>query len=99
MGTGKRCGPGRIHPRTPTLCPRIFRQQSLADDAVLRNLTRSSKTRTAGARFVVDPQPLVMSRSKRDEEREFYLRFCVRERWSKRQLERQLAGNLRGDLT
>jgi hypothetical protein len=42
---------------------------------------------------------LIMSRSKRDEEREFYLRFCVQERLSKRQLERQLAGNLRGDLT
>jgi predicted nuclease of restriction endonuclease-like (RecB) superfamily len=35
-----------------------------------------------------------MSRSKRDEEREFYLRLCVQERWSKRQLERQLAGAL-----
>jgi predicted nuclease of restriction endonuclease-like (RecB) superfamily len=35
-----------------------------------------------------------MSRSKRDEEREFYLRLCVKERWSKRQLERQLAGEL-----
>jgi len=37
---------------------------------------------------------LIMSRSKRDEEREFYLRLCVQERWSKRRLERQLAGAL-----
>jgi predicted nuclease of restriction endonuclease-like (RecB) superfamily len=37
---------------------------------------------------------LIMSRSQRDEEREFYLRLCVQERWSKRQLERQLAGAL-----
>jgi hypothetical protein len=37
---------------------------------------------------------LIMSRSKRDEERELYLRLCVKERWSKRQLERQLAGAL-----
>ncbi len=37
---------------------------------------------------------LIMSRSKRDEEREFYLRTCVREHWSKRELERQLAGAL-----
>ncbi|MFI5379839.1 MAG: PDDEXK nuclease domain-containing protein [Tepidisphaerales bacterium] len=37
---------------------------------------------------------LIMSRSKRDEEREFYLRACLRERWGKRQLERQLAGAL-----
>jgi predicted nuclease of restriction endonuclease-like (RecB) superfamily len=37
---------------------------------------------------------LIMSRSKRDEEREFYLRTCLRERWGKRELERQLAGAL-----
>lgn len=37
---------------------------------------------------------LIMGRGKRDEEREFYLRVCVRERWSKRELERQLAGAL-----
>jgi predicted nuclease of restriction endonuclease-like (RecB) superfamily len=37
---------------------------------------------------------LIMSRSKRDEEREFYLRVCLREKWSKRELERQLAGAL-----
>jgi predicted nuclease of restriction endonuclease-like (RecB) superfamily len=36
----------------------------------------------------------IMSRSKRDEEREFYLRFAHRERWSFRQLQRQLAGAL-----
>jgi len=33
---------------------------------------------------------LILSRSKREEEREFYLRVCVRERWSKRELQRQL---------
>ena len=37
---------------------------------------------------------LIMGRSKRDEEREFYLRICVQERWSKRQLLRQLGGAL-----
>lgn len=37
---------------------------------------------------------LIMSRCKRDEEREFYLRLCLRERWGKRELERQLAGAL-----
>ncbi len=37
---------------------------------------------------------LIMSRSKRDEEREFYLRLCHREKWGKRELERQLAGAL-----
>jgi predicted nuclease of restriction endonuclease-like (RecB) superfamily len=37
---------------------------------------------------------LIMSRSKRDEEREFYLRVCIRERWGKRELQRQLDGAL-----
>ena len=37
---------------------------------------------------------LILSRSKRPEEREFYLRLCLRERWGKRELERQLAGAL-----
>ena len=33
---------------------------------------------------------LILSRSKRPEEREFYLRMALRERWCKRELERQL---------
>jgi predicted nuclease of restriction endonuclease-like (RecB) superfamily len=37
---------------------------------------------------------LIMSRCKRDEEREFYLRLCHREKWGKRELERQLSGAL-----
>jgi len=37
---------------------------------------------------------LILSASKREEEREFYLRICAQERWSKRQLERQLSGAL-----
>ena len=37
---------------------------------------------------------LIMSRCKRDEEREFYLRLCHRERWGKRELQRQLSGAL-----
>jgi len=36
----------------------------------------------------------IMSRSKRDEEREFYLRIASRERWSFRDLQRQLNGAL-----
>ncbi len=36
----------------------------------------------------------IMSRCKRDEEREFYLRLATRERWSFRELERQLPGAL-----
>jgi predicted nuclease of restriction endonuclease-like (RecB) superfamily len=37
---------------------------------------------------------LIMSRCKRSEEREFYLRLCIRERWGKRELQRELAGPL-----
>ncbi len=36
----------------------------------------------------------IMARAKRDEEREFYLKMAVQERWSFRQLERQLSGAL-----
>lgn len=36
----------------------------------------------------------IMSRCKRDEEREFYLRLAARERWSFRELQRQLNGAL-----
>jgi predicted nuclease of restriction endonuclease-like (RecB) superfamily len=37
---------------------------------------------------------LILGRCKRPEEREFYLRMALRERWSKRELERQLNGSL-----
>jgi predicted nuclease of restriction endonuclease-like (RecB) superfamily len=37
---------------------------------------------------------LILGKCKRDEEREFYLRLCLRERWGKRELDRQIAGAL-----
>jgi predicted nuclease of restriction endonuclease-like (RecB) superfamily len=37
---------------------------------------------------------LIMSRCKCDDEREFYLRIAIREKWGRRDLERQLAGAL-----
>jgi predicted nuclease of restriction endonuclease-like (RecB) superfamily len=37
---------------------------------------------------------MILSRSKMDEEREFYLRVCLREKWGKRELQRQLNGAL-----
>ena len=37
---------------------------------------------------------LILSRCKRSEEREFYLRTALRENWGKRELERQLNGSL-----
>jgi predicted nuclease of restriction endonuclease-like (RecB) superfamily len=37
---------------------------------------------------------LILSRCKRPEEREFYLRTCQREKWGKRELQRQLSGGL-----
>jgi predicted nuclease of restriction endonuclease-like (RecB) superfamily len=36
----------------------------------------------------------ILARTKRDDEREFYLKMAVQERWSFRQLERQLSGAL-----
>ncbi len=36
----------------------------------------------------------IMGGAKHDEQREFYLRICAQERWSFRQLERQLSGAL-----
>lgn len=32
---------------------------------------------------------IILNQSKRPEEREFYLRLAIREKWSKRELERQ----------
>ncbi len=37
---------------------------------------------------------IILSRSKRAEEREFYLRMAIRERWGKRELERQFKASL-----
>lgn len=37
---------------------------------------------------------IILGRCNYSEEREFYLRLCVREKWSKRELERQLKGAL-----
>ena len=37
---------------------------------------------------------LILARAKRAEEREFYLRLCVREKWPSRELKRQLASAL-----
>lgn len=37
---------------------------------------------------------IILSQSKRPEEREFYLKMAIREKWSKRELERQLNGAL-----
>ena len=37
---------------------------------------------------------MILGQSKRPEEREFYLRLAIRERWSNRELERQLKGAL-----
>jgi predicted nuclease of restriction endonuclease-like (RecB) superfamily len=37
---------------------------------------------------------MILSRCKRPEEREFYVRLAIQERWGKRELERQLAGAL-----
>ena len=55
-GQGDRRGPGRDHPAALPDDEGLLRQQSLANDAVLRNLPRSAKTRSAVARIVLDAQ-------------------------------------------
>jgi predicted nuclease of restriction endonuclease-like (RecB) superfamily len=45
---------------------------------------KSSMTHTAAMHNLI-----ILGQSKRHEEREFYLRMAIRERWSRRQLERQ----------
>jgi hypothetical protein len=37
---------------------------------------------------------LILGKCKQTEEREFYLRLCLREKWGKRELEREMAGAL-----
>lgn len=37
---------------------------------------------------------LILGKCKQNEEREFYLRLCLRERWGRRDLDRQIAGTL-----
>lgn len=37
---------------------------------------------------------MILGKCKRKEEREFYLRLCIRERWGRRELEREIAGAL-----
>lgn len=37
---------------------------------------------------------VILGQSKRPEEREFYIRMAIREKWSKRELERQMKGSL-----
>jgi predicted nuclease of restriction endonuclease-like (RecB) superfamily len=63
---------------------RQFYETYVADEKVSPLVTQLSWTHNL----------LILSRSKRAEEREFYLRMALRERWSKRELERQLNGAL-----
>ncbi|MBV5303665.1 MAG: hypothetical protein JZU70_05640 [Chlorobium sp.] len=37
---------------------------------------------------------IILGQSKRQEERKFYLQMAIRERWSKRELERQFRGSI-----
>ena len=57
LGPGDRRSPGRNHPAAISHDQGLLRTQPLADDAVLRDLLRTAKTLTAGARIVLDPQP------------------------------------------
>ncbi len=69
--------------------PNLFRMrqfyETYRDDAIVSPLVRQ---------LPWTHNLLILSRAKRPEEREFYLNMALRERWSKRELERQLNGAL-----
>ena len=69
---------------------RLFAAEPVSHAAVLRGLPGRPETLTTGETNALDPQPDHPSQSKRPEEREFYLRMAVQERWGKRELERQI---------
>ena len=74
--------------------PVDFPPESLANDPILRDLSRPAQNSQHCCEFRRSHNLAIMSRCKRDEEREFYLRMASRERWSFRDLQRQLNGAL-----
>lgn len=59
------------------------------DAAVLRDISSGRNCLTTGETITLTHNLIILNQSKRPEEREFYLRLAIRERWSKRELERQ----------
>jgi predicted nuclease of restriction endonuclease-like (RecB) superfamily len=66
----------------------------LANAAVFRDVPGQAKLSALLTEFSWTHNLLILGKCKRAEEREFYLRLCNQERWSSRQLERQIAGGL-----
>jgi predicted nuclease of restriction endonuclease-like (RecB) superfamily len=56
-------------------------------------MSKTPKNRRALARSTAS-NLLILSRCMRDDERDFYIRLCLREKWGKRELQRQLNGAL-----
>ena len=56
MGAGDGAGVGGVHSEAAAECAGIFGTESVAHDAVLRDLSGAGKTRTTVASFVLDPQ-------------------------------------------
>jgi len=91
-------------PAAPAQLPPSARPQGKAAivSAVPRQLTSSEAVKRGGFEFVAallrqlpwTHHMMIIGQCKRSEEREFYLRLAVRERWSSRELERQLKGAL-----
>ncbi len=92
----------RDHPTSPTqIVAALPRQLSAATEKGETNVSQAGLS-DAGGQIVAallrqlpwTHHLIILGQCKRPEEREFYLRTAIRERWSSRELERQLAGAL-----
>src|ERR1700709_55768 len=64
------------------------------NEPVLRGIPGSRKSLTTAETTALDSQLIILGQSKLPEEREFYLRLAVQEKWTKRELERQVKAAL-----
>jgi len=78
-GAGQASSPAPVRPASSPPGPESEAEPSVA--ALLRQLSWTHHV-------------IILGQCKRPEEREFYLRLAIRERWSSRELERQLKGAL-----
>ncbi|WP_198674859.1 PDDEXK nuclease domain-containing protein [Rhodoferax ferrireducens] len=89
MSQGNGRATGRLHCAARTRLARLLAAKPLAHAPVFRGLPGRSKTLTAVESFA-SPHLHILSRSKRSEEREFYLRMATQNCWSVREVARQI---------
>jgi hypothetical protein len=88
--------------KTPIVSP-LMRQLQTADNQSNEILTSPTTTQQTCIRETILCQIswthhlIIFARTKTEEEREFYIRLCIRERYSKRELDRQISSGLFGD--